>query len=91
MIYERMARPVLFRLGHGDAETAHETTLRWLARTAKSPAALRALAAISRAGGGEARTVFGVRFPNPVGLAAGLDKDGRALSVWPALGFAPAA
>jgi dihydroorotate dehydrogenase len=86
-MYERLARPVLFRLGHGDAETAHETTLRWLARTAKSPAALRVLAAVSRAGGGRPRTVFGVRFPNPVGLAAGLDKDGRALAAWPALGF----
>jgi len=86
-MYERLARPVLFRLGHGDAETAHETTLRWLARTAKSPMAVRALAAVSRAGGGPPRTVFGVRFPNPVGLAAGLDKDGRALAAWPALGF----
>jgi dihydroorotate dehydrogenase len=28
-----------------------------------------------------------VRFPNPVGLAAGMDKDGRALPAWPALGF----
>ncbi|TBL29973.1 quinone-dependent dihydroorotate dehydrogenase, partial [Verrucosispora sp. SN26_14.1] len=33
------------------------------------------------------RTVFGVRFPNPVGLAAGMDKDGAALPAWPALGF----
>ena len=86
-MYERLARPVLFRLGHGDAEAAHEITLRWLARTAKSPAALRALAAVSRAGAGRPRTVFGVRFPNPVGLAAGMDKDGRALAAWPALGF----
>ncbi len=86
-MYERLARPVLFRLGRGDAETAHETTLRWLARAAKSPAAVRALAAASRAGGGGPRTVFGVRFPNPVGLAAGMDKDGRALAAWPALGF----
>jgi dihydroorotate dehydrogenase len=31
--------------------------------------------------------VFGLRFPNPVGLAAGMDKDGVALSAWPALGF----
>jgi dihydroorotate dehydrogenase len=31
--------------------------------------------------------VFGVSFPNPVGLAAGMDKDGRALRSWPALGF----
>jgi dihydroorotate dehydrogenase len=31
--------------------------------------------------------VFGVHFPNPVGLAAGMDKDGVALPAWPALGF----
>jgi dihydroorotate dehydrogenase len=38
-------------------------------------------------GGGAPRTVFGVRFPGPVGLAAGMDKDGRALRAWPAFGF----
>jgi dihydroorotate dehydrogenase len=32
-------------------------------------------------------TVFGVRFPGPVGLAAGFDKDGRGLHTWGALGF----
>ncbi|KUI29604.1 dihydroorotate dehydrogenase [Mycobacterium sp. IS-1742] len=34
-----------------------------------------------------ASTVFGVRFPGPLGLAAGFDKDGRGLHTWPALGF----
>jgi dihydroorotate dehydrogenase len=34
-----------------------------------------------------ASTVFGVRFPGPVGLAAGFDKDGRGLHTWAALGF----
>src|SRR6185312_3523981 len=33
------------------------------------------------------RVVFDVAFPGPVGLAAGMDKDGRALPAWPALGF----
>ncbi|MBJ7341564.1 quinone-dependent dihydroorotate dehydrogenase [Mycolicibacterium sp.] len=32
-------------------------------------------------------TVFGVRFPGPVGLAAGFDKDGSGLKTWGALGF----
>ncbi|MBV9090308.1 MAG: quinone-dependent dihydroorotate dehydrogenase [Mycobacteriaceae bacterium] len=32
-------------------------------------------------------TVFGVRFPGPLGLAAGFDKDGLGLAVWGALGF----
>ena len=34
-----------------------------------------------------ARTVFGVKFPNPVGLAAGFDKNAVALPAWRALGF----
>jgi dihydroorotate dehydrogenase len=80
-LYEKLARPVLFRVGGGDAEAAHEATLRWLSRLAplapKKPYSPP----------GASTTVFGVRFPNPVGLAAGMDKDGRALPAWPALGF----
>ena len=34
-----------------------------------------------------AGTVFGVRFPGPLGLAAGFDKDGRGVDTWGALGF----
>ncbi|MFZ1177070.1 MAG: quinone-dependent dihydroorotate dehydrogenase [Mycobacterium sp.] len=34
-----------------------------------------------------ASTVFGVRFPGPLGLAAGFDKDGMGLLTWGALGF----
>jgi dihydroorotate dehydrogenase len=34
-----------------------------------------------------ANTVFGVRFPGPLGLAAGFDKDGTGLGIWGALGF----
>ncbi|MBS9533005.1 quinone-dependent dihydroorotate dehydrogenase [Mycobacterium sp. M1] len=34
-----------------------------------------------------ATTVFGVRFPGPLGLAAGFDKDGVGLNAWGALGF----
>ncbi len=34
-----------------------------------------------------ASTVFGVRFPGPMGLAAGFDKDGHGLKAWGALGF----
>ena len=34
-----------------------------------------------------ASSVFGVRFPGPLGLAAGFDKDGRGLNTWGALGF----
>ncbi len=85
MIFERTVRPLLFRVGRGDAEAAHEFTLRRLAGLARSPRALAALRA--RYAVAAPRTVFGVRFPNPVGLAAGMDKDGVALPAWPALGF----
>jgi dihydroorotate dehydrogenase len=84
-LYSRLVRPVLFRIGHGDPEVAHEFTLRTLARASAVPAAL---APLRRWFGVDSpRTVFGVRFPNPVGLAAGVDKNGVALPGWSALGF----
>jgi dihydroorotate dehydrogenase len=81
--FERALRPVLFRVGGGDAEAAHEFTLRRLARLGPRPLALLR----RRYATAEPVEVFGVRFPNPVGLAAGMDKNGVALPAWPALGF----
>lgn len=83
--YSRLVRPALFRLGHGDPEIAHERTVAAMARVSALPpvlAGLRRYFAVDAP-----RTVFGVRFPNVVGLAAGMDKDGAALRGWPALGF----
>lgn len=80
-----MVRPVLFRLGGGDPEIAHHrtlTALTWLGRVPPAVSVLR-----RHFGTSTPRTLFGVRFPNPVGLAAGMDKDGAALRAWPALGF----
>ena len=85
VIYERVVRPALFRLGGGDAETAHHTTIAALVRLARVPLAVGALRRWN--GVNDPRTVFGVRFPSVVGLAAGMDKDGVALKAWPALGF----
>ncbi len=78
-----LARSVLFSM---DAERAHELTLRALS---VAPRALGAMArvAVGPTPKGLERTVAGLRLPLPVGLAAGLDKDGRALGFWPALGF----
>lgn len=80
-----LARSVLFRIGGGDAEAAHEWTLRRLATLSRFRPALAALHA--RYGVAAPCRVFGIDFPNPVGLAAGLDKDGVALRAWPAFGF----
>jgi dihydroorotate dehydrogenase len=81
-LYRRIARPLLFRVGGGDPEAAHELSLRWLGRLG---GVARLLPPYSPSGA--ASTVFGIRFPNPVGLAAGMDKDGCALASWHALGF----
>lgn len=76
--YERILRPLLFAL---DPEKAHHFALRAL-RTPGALAALRAFAPAPRP-----LTLFGVSFLNPVGLAAGFDKNGVAIPAWEALGF----
>ena len=81
-LYRHVLRPLAFAL---DAETAHHAAMSAL-RVAP-PGLLRALTGTRTEDGRLARTVFGVRFPNPVGLAAGFDKDGVALAAWPSLGF----
>jgi dihydroorotate dehydrogenase len=85
VVYQRVVRRALFRIGRGDAETAHESTLRMAARLGALPPIVAGLRRYF--GAATPRTVFGVRFPGPVGLAAGMDKDGRALRAWPAFGF----
>ena len=85
VIYQRFIRRALFSVGGGDAEVAHERTLSALSTVARSASLL---AGLRRCFAVEVpRTVFGVRFPNPVGLAAGMDKNGDAVRAWPALGF----
>jgi dihydroorotate dehydrogenase len=74
-----LLRPLLFAL---DAERAHHVTLTTLGTMAGSAAMLAG--AKPRA---TATRVMGIDFPNPVGLAAGLDKEGAAIDGLAALGF----
>ena len=88
MLYKQLLRPILFRLGRGDAEGAHERTVAMLRTASRSRLLLRAVErAFAFSHPALARSVFGLRFPNPLGLAAGMDKDGAALPAWAALGF----
>jgi dihydroorotate dehydrogenase len=80
--YERFVRPLLFSL---DAETAHHLTIALLRGASHIDLVLRALKVFQPPP--KPKTVFGVKFPNPIGLAAGLDKDAVALPAWGALGF----
>ena len=73
-------RPLLFAL---EPEAAHHCTLaalRVLSRTGLGPSARAAPASCARA-------VMGIPFPNPVGLAAGLDKNGDYIDALAGLGF----
>ncbi|HET6852514.1 MAG TPA: quinone-dependent dihydroorotate dehydrogenase [Pyrinomonadaceae bacterium] len=75
MVYRSLLRPILFRL---PPETAHELALHSLTLIPSRLIARRFDNPISR---------FGLLFPNPVGLAAGFDKNGIALRPLAALGF----
>jgi dihydroorotate dehydrogenase len=72
----RLLRPFLFML---DAEQAHGLALRGL-RIMPRPAAARPGTAL-------ATEVAGISFPNPVGMAAGFDKDGKVPDALLGLGF----
>jgi dihydroorotate dehydrogenase len=75
-----LLRPLLFRL---DPETAHRLTLISLARLHRLGLRLPFVPHRIEC----PLTVMGLRFPNPVGLAAGLDKDGECIDAFGALGF----
>ena len=80
--YERFVRPFLFSL---DAEAAHHLTIALLRGASHVDLALRALKVFQPRP--KPKTVFGLNFPNPIGLAAGMDKNGVALPAWAGLGF----
>lgn len=82
-LYDGLIRPVLFAQ---DSEKIHDRTLRALGCVSRN-APLRGLVR-SFCGAPELPVeLFGLKFPNPVGLAAGMDKFGRAVPAWAALGF----
>src|SRR5436305_3479846 len=81
-LYERLVRPPFVSL---EAETAHHFTLASHSKALHFDLALRALRRFTPPS--NPKTLFGLTFPNPIGLAAGLDKNGVALPAWAALGF----
>jgi dihydroorotate dehydrogenase len=82
VIYRRVIRPLAFRL---DPERAHTISISGLNLLA--PVLARIPSPLVVRDPRLERTIMGVRFPNPVGLAAGYDKSSRAVGAWPALGF----
>jgi dihydroorotate dehydrogenase len=79
----RLLRPFLFSL---PPERAHHLTFSLLELAARIPALLP-LASGAKPPAGAAVEAMGLRFPSPVGLAAGMDKDARHVDALAAIGF----
>jgi len=75
-----LARPFLFGL---DPEHAHELTMAALAAIQRTPM----IAVVSQPRVHDPVSIAGLTFPNRIGLAAGLDKNGRCIDAFGAMGF----
>src|SRR5579875_96682 len=88
MFYKPLIRPAFFRASAHDPEIAHHQVMNMLALVSRYPVLLKMLTvANAYQSPSLERTIFGIRFPNPVGLAGGFDKNGLALPALAALGF----
>jgi dihydroorotate dehydrogenase len=81
--YRHGIRPILFRQ---DAEQAHGGALKLLSRASRSSFASHLIQQIYRAPKLPVE-LFGLKFHNPIGLAAGMDKFATAVPIWEKLGF----
>ncbi|WP_054958023.1 quinone-dependent dihydroorotate dehydrogenase [Paenibacillus dakarensis] len=86
MLYRNIGKPLFFKM---DPEKAHHLVVGGLGRTVKVPgteAVMRGLYGITETPD-LAADLFGLHFPTPVGLAAGLDKNGKAVRGFSSIGF----
>ena len=81
--YRHFVKPILFQ---SDPEMAHDWTLRILHTLSQNAHLLATFETFYQASPLPIQ-VEGLHFPNPVGLAAGMDKNAKALPAWPSLGF----
>ena len=93
-IYQLAIRPLLFNLVKTDSEWLHQQTIRsfsWLSQTGVHQRASwvnqRLKQSLCLYDSRLEQNLFGLNFPNPIGLAAGFDKDGVAAGIWSNLGF----
>ena len=87
-IYQSILRPLLFNLLEVDPEFLHQQTIRTLSyweRNKYLNAKIRHYLCFSNSR--LEQKIWGLNFPNPVGLAAGFDKDAAVTNIWSSLGF----
>lgn len=84
-MYKHLLRPILFRF---NPETAHNLTFKFISLLRHIPFAQAIVRAIyKKESPSLEKEVFGIRFPNPVGLAGGLDKNGEYYNDMANFGF----
>ena len=84
-MYKHLIKPILFRF---NPETAHNLTFKGLSLLRHIPFAQSIIRAIYKKESPKLeKEVFGIRFPNPVGLAGGLDKNGEYYNDMANFGF----
>jgi dihydroorotate dehydrogenase len=81
--YKKIARPLLFAQ---DAERAHDFTIKILSRASRDEFISKVIGKFFSAPELPVE-LFGLKFPNPIGLAAGMDKFAAAVPIWEKLGF----
>lgn len=82
ILYQHIAKPCFFRL---DPETAHEAAI--LALRCSRPVRPMIESLLRVDDSRLRRTIWGMDFLNPIGLAGGFDKNARVMDVWPCFGF----
>ncbi len=86
--FSSIVKPALFAFSQKDPEIAHNLIMSQLATASRIPIALQIIQSLfGYSHPSLTREVFGLRFPNPVGLAGGFDKNGAALPALAAMGF----
>jgi len=86
MLYSKLGKPILFRM---DPEKAHHLIINGLSAAGAVPGArqlMKAAWGVKRSPE-LATTLWGIDFPNPIGLAAGLDKNAKAVRGFSQIGF----
>ncbi|MBD1945219.1 quinone-dependent dihydroorotate dehydrogenase [Coleofasciculus sp. FACHB-64] len=93
-IYQLAIRPALFSGLKADPEWLHQQTLHLFSALAGLPShppkswiVAQLQQSYAKRDARLEQTLWKIKFPNPVGLAAGFDKDGVAAGIWPSLGF----
>jgi len=85
LLYKNFIKPLAFRF---DPERAHHLTVSTFRNVLSIPILSRLIKSRFKLEDSSlSKEVFGILFPNPVGLAAGFDKDGKYYDVMSHLGF----